>query len=59
MPTRIGGCPHWLWRAVDEHGQRLDVLLQDRRDPAAAERCFRRPPVVSGGVPPARITPTR
>ena len=24
MATRIGGRVHWLWRAVDEHGQTLD-----------------------------------
>jgi putative transposase len=34
MATRVGGRPHWLWRAVDEHGQTLDVLLQERRDTA-------------------------
>ena len=51
--------PHWLRRAIDEHGQTLDVLLQDRRDAAAAERFFRRPLVVGGGAPPARITTDR
>ena len=30
--------------AVDEHGQVLDVLVQERRDTAAAERFFRRLP---------------
>ncbi len=25
--VRIGNRLHWLWRAVDEHGQTLDVLL--------------------------------
>ena len=38
MATRIGGRLHWLWRAVDEHGQTLDVLLQEHRDTVAAER---------------------
>ena len=42
MATRIGVQQHWLWRAVDEHGQTLDVLLQKQRDTAAAERFFRR-----------------
>jgi putative transposase len=41
MATRIGGRVHWRWRAVDEHGQTLDVLLQAQRDTAAAERFFR------------------
>lgn len=53
---RIGGRPHWLWRAVDEHGQTLDVLLQEHRDTAAAERCVRRVLAVARGTPPERIT---
>lgn len=36
MATRIGGQLHWLWRAVDEHGQTLDVLLQAQRDTSRA-----------------------
>ena len=31
-----------MWRAVDEHGAELDVLVQKRRDKAAAKRFFRR-----------------
>lgn len=31
-----------LWRVVDEHGAELDVLLQKRRDKAAAKRIFQR-----------------
>ena len=46
----------WLWRAVDEQGQTLDVLLQEHRDTAAAERFFRRLLVVAHGVAPERIT---
>ena len=57
--TRIGGRLHWLWRAVDEHGQTLDVLLQVHRDTAAAERFFRRLLGAADGVPPARITTDR
>jgi putative transposase len=56
MGVRIGNRLHWLWRAVDEHGQTLDVFLQEHRDTAAAERLFRRLLAVTGGVPPARIT---
>ncbi len=56
MATRIGGRLHWLWRAVDEHGQTLDVLLQEHRDTAAAERFFRRLLVNTNGMPPERIT---
>ena len=42
MFVRLRGGPYWLWRAVDEQGQELDILLQKRRDTAAAERCFKR-----------------
>jgi putative transposase len=56
MAMRIGGRVHWLWRAVDEHGQTLDVLLQEHRDTAAAERFFRRLLAATNSVPPERIT---
>ena len=59
MATRVGGRLHWLWRAVDEHGQTLDVLLQAQRDTAAAERFFRRLMAVTDGIAPARITTDR
>ncbi|MBA3968854.1 MAG: IS6 family transposase [Gemmatimonadetes bacterium] len=39
---RMNGRRVYLWRAVDEHGQVLDILVQARRDAAAAERFFRR-----------------
>jgi putative transposase len=38
---RIGGTIHYLWRAVDQNGQVVDILVQKRRDRAAAERFFR------------------
>ena len=41
MAVRIGGKQYWLWRAVDEHGTALDVLVQERRNAEAAERFFR------------------
>jgi putative transposase len=34
----IAGKRHWLWRAVDQDGFVLDVLVQSRRDRKAAER---------------------
>src|ERR1700689_3641750 len=34
----IGGEQHWLWRAVDQNGFVLDVLVQRRRDTYAAQR---------------------
>jgi putative transposase len=59
MATLIGGCLHWLWRAVDEHGQTLDVLLQEHRDTAAAEWFFRHLLMVADGRAPARISTDR
>ncbi len=35
---KIRGKRHWLWRAVDQDGVVLDILVQERRDQAAAER---------------------
>src|SRR5713101_6280229 len=33
----FAGKKHWLWRAVDQDGFVLDVLVQSRRDKAAAK----------------------
>jgi putative transposase len=38
---RIRGTLHYLWRAVDQNGQVVDILVQARRDRTAAERFFR------------------
>src|SRR5919205_2238341 len=38
---KIRGKRHWLWRAVDQDGIVLDILVQERRDQASAE-CFLR-----------------
>src|SRR5579864_8165963 len=42
MFVTLRGEPYLLWRAVDEHGAGLDILLQKRRDTAAAKRLFKR-----------------
>jgi putative transposase len=34
----ISGQKHWLWRAVDQHGAVLDILVQSRRNAKAAKR---------------------
>ena len=39
---RIQGVQHYLWRAVDQDGVVLDILVQARRDAKAAKRFFRR-----------------
>ena len=38
----IAGQMHWLWRAVDQDGIVLDVLVQSRRDKRAAKRLLRK-----------------
>ena len=39
---KIDGKQHYLWRAVDQDGEVVDVYLQKRRDGAAAKRFFKR-----------------
>jgi putative transposase len=39
---KINGRLQYLWRAVDEDGNVLDILVQNRRDKAAARRFLRR-----------------
>jgi len=38
--VKIDGQQHYLWRAVDQDGEVVDVFLQKRRDSAAAKRFF-------------------
>ena len=40
--VKIGGKQHYLWRAVDQDSEIIDVFLQKRRDGAAAQRFFKR-----------------
>jgi putative transposase len=40
--VKIDGKQHYLWRAVDQDGEVIDVYLQKRRDGAAAKRFFKR-----------------
>src|SRR3954463_9297177 len=39
---KIAGKKHWLWRAVDQDGIMLDILVQSRRDKQAAKRLLRK-----------------
>ena len=39
---RIGGRHMNLWRTVDDEGEVLDVLVQHRRDKAAARKLMRK-----------------
>ncbi len=38
----IAGKKHWFWRAVDQDGVVLDILVQSRRDKDAARRLLRK-----------------
>ena len=40
--VKISGKQHYLWRAVDQDGEVVDVYLQARRDGASAKRFFKR-----------------
>ncbi len=40
--VKIDGKQHYLWRAVDQDGEVVDVFLQSRRDGKAAKRFFKR-----------------
>ena len=40
--VKINGRQHYLWRAVDQDGEVVDVYLQAKRDGAAAKRFFKR-----------------
>jgi putative transposase len=39
---KINGVQHYLWRAVDQNGVVLDILVQSRRNTKAAKRFFRK-----------------
>ena len=55
MFDRIGGRKMWLWRAVDNEGEVLDVLVQKRWNKAAALKLLRRL-LRNQGVHPETIT---
>ena len=40
--VKINGTITYLWRAVDQHGNVLDVLVQPRRNAVAAKKFFRK-----------------
>jgi putative transposase len=42
MVVKICGKQMWLWRAVNDEGEVLDVLVQNRRNTRAAMRLFRK-----------------
>jgi putative transposase len=44
--VKINGSTHYLWRAVDQDGSVLDILVQSRRNAVAAKKFFRKLPKV-------------
>ena len=55
MVIKIGGKKRWLWRAVDDEGVVLDMLVQSRRNRKAALRLLRKL-MKNTGVQPETIT---
>ena len=53
---KIQGRQHYLWRAVDQDGDVVDVFLQRRGDGKSAVRFFKRLLRVSGGEPRRIVT---
>jgi putative transposase len=51
MAVRIAGDWMYLWRAVDDEGEVLGVLVQRRRDKRAARRLMRKLPTKQGFAP--------
>ena len=54
--VKINGKQHYLWRAVDQDGEVVDVFLQARRDGAAAKRFLKRLLRSHGGEPRKIVT---
>src|SRR4051794_29500934 len=56
VETKIAGKKHWLWRAVDQDGTVLGVLVQSRRDKKAAKRLLRKLLKKQGRAPRVLVT---
>ena len=54
--VKIQGRQHYLWRAVDQDGEVVDVFLRRRRDGKAAKRFFKRLLRTSGSEPRRIVT---
>jgi putative transposase len=58
VQLKIKGKKHWRWRAVDQDGIVLDLLVQPRRHQEAAEAFLRRVVEGNGSQPRVVITDT-
>ena len=56
MAVLIGGKQFWLWRAVDDEGEVLDLLVQRRRDKKAAVKLMRKLLKKQGFAPDVLVT---
>ena len=56
MAVRIGGRQFWLWRAVDDEGEVLDLLVQRRRHAKAAAKLMRKLLKKQGFAPKTLVT---
>jgi putative transposase len=56
MVVTVAGKKQWLWRAVDQNGFVLDVLVQSRRNAKAARRLMRKLLKKQGHAPRVMIT---
>jgi transposase-like protein len=56
MAVMIAGRQFWLWRAVDDEGEVLDLLVQRRRDKAAAVKLMRKLLKKQGFAPDVLVT---
>ena len=56
MVAVIGGRRMYLWRAVDDEGEVLDILVQQRRDKAAAVKLMRKLLKKQGFAPSVLVT---
>ena len=55
----IGGKLHYLWRAIDDDGEVLDIIVQARRDRKAALKLLRRLLKQQGYLPDTIVTDRR
>ena len=53
---KINGVLHYLWRAVDQDGDEIDILVQKRKNKAAAIHFFKRLLKGQGGTPLKVVT---
>ena len=56
MAVMIAGRRFWLWRAVDDEGEVLDLLVQRRRDKATAVKLMRKLIKKQGFAPEVLVT---